>query len=116
MKTMRAPLHLKPQSVRSRLFISYGLVFICFVSVLLIIIMTMVSNIRNQIDDNNLTISNTVNEKIESYIKEIEYISSLFYMSEAGYYIGDALYSNPQSFVYSYAKDKVQHRVHHLSG
>ena len=61
---MRTLLQLKPQSVRSRLFISYGLVFICFVSVLLIIILTMVSNIRSQIDDNNLTISNTVNEKI----------------------------------------------------
>ncbi|MDW7658457.1 MAG: sensor histidine kinase [Bacillota bacterium] len=104
---MRKLFKLKPQSVRSRLFVSYGLVFICFVSVLLIIIFTMVHNIRKQIDENNLTISNIVNDKIESYIKEIEYISSLFYMSEAGYYIGDALYSNPQSFVYSHAKDKV---------
>ena len=98
---------LKSNSVRMRLFYSFALVFFCFILILGIITVSVSKSIKEQINEKNLMISDSINERISSYIKEIEYISSLFYLTEAGYYITEALTVNPQSYTYSFTKDKV---------
>jgi two-component system sensor histidine kinase YesM len=106
-RLMMLLVRLLPNSVRTRLFYAFSLVFLCFIAILAIIINTMTHNIDRQITDNNERLSASVDDKISSYIKEIEYISSLFYLSEAGYYITDTLSTTPPSYTYSYAKSKV---------